>query len=308
MIHSQKNWYSISELTSLWDCTKEDILHFGQSNDLELCFDWKKLVSKLESKYFFNSLLCFIECEFFFGPIGYKRPNVINEVTFAERQLWQLQRITTKEELKEIEDDGFVPHVPVEHHESSMFTRFAAINSELLFDLVDRHITLPHSNDLTLPKRIGFLGGYDFCIFTSKSFILESYELMRLNINDLIVTKMEKLRFESAVKSNILGSKDVQKDQLHLKTVNSGNLLEDDDTPILMVLASSLFDSVWKGLPTDMKKPTKGQLGQYIKTKLGITEQNSIDALIRVSKPDDVLFGGKQNPNLKEWKPKGERK
>jgi hypothetical protein len=91
------------------------------------------------------------------------------------------------------------------------------------------------------------------------------------------------------------------------KTLCIDELLEDNNTPTLMILASSLFDSAWKDLPSDMKKPTKGQLQHFVKTEQGIIESAEVEALIRISKPDDVQFGGNQSATLKPWQPKNKR-
>jgi hypothetical protein len=138
---------------------------------------------------------------------------------------------------------------------------------------------------------------------------------LKKNLQFQLEQALEQLTLEGFNETSTSSSVNASKISLHdsetasimLRRKSTNEILEDEDVPSLMVLASSLFDSVWKDKPDDMKNPTKPQLMHYIKTKQGIVESEAINALIRISRPDKVRFGGKQNPNLKEWKPKGER-
>jgi hypothetical protein len=279
LIELKKNWFSIFELSSIWNCQVTDILHFGQSNQLEICFDWKIFNEKLRSKYFFGCLACFIEGEeFFFGPMGYKRFKVIEEVSFKEQQLWQLQRLCTIEELEEIKDYEFVPYEPVEHSETSLFTRFVAINSELLFNSGTDQIVLPYSNDLTAPWRLGFLGDFDFCIFTSKSTDFNKSPPFQLNIDDLIVTKMEKERFESN-----LGNKESKS-----QTLTNLFIPNENRTKWLIILGEAINTHFSKDRARD---PKKNVVVEWIKAeavKNGINPSDNIaNAIFTIIKPED---------------------
>jgi hypothetical protein len=83
-------------------------------------------------------------------------------------------------------------------------------------------------------------------------------------------------------------------------------MFQEDSVPDSLYFAYSLFEEVWQNSPSDMKKPTKPQLIKYMEDK-GIKEQTNIDAIIRVSTPNGISFGGKQKPELKSWVPKSER-
>lgn len=138
---------------------------------------------------------------------------------------------------------------------------------------------------------------------------------LKKNLQFQLEQALEQLTLERFNETSTSSSANTSKISLHdsetasimLRRKSTNEILEDEDIPSLMVLASSLFDSAWKDKPDDMKNPTKAQLMHYIKTKQGIVESEAINALIRISRPNEVRFGGKQNPNLKEWKPKGER-
>lgn len=84
------------------------------------------------------------------------------------------------------------------------------------------------------------------------------------------------------------------------------SIYNEDDVPDLLYLAHSLFDEAWRNFPKDMNKPSKEQLSEILKIK-GITEAASIDAIIKVSTPNNVVLGGKKRPGFIEWKPKNKR-
>ncbi|GAA6183765.1 hypothetical protein [Aliiglaciecola sp. NS0011-25] len=85
------------------------------------------------------------------------------------------------------------------------------------------------------------------------------------------------------------------------------NLIEAEETPDYLYLAYDVFLAAWKDLPVNMKRPTKSQLTDYLMAK-GIKEQTTIDAIIKVSTPDEITLGGKQKPDLVEWLIKSKRK
>ena len=121
-----------------------------------------------------------------------------------------------------------------------------------------------------------------------------------LNVRELL-NAQEKFRKENSFAniSKIIGAKTNGSDSL--KT-----LFEADETPSFLYWAYDVFLNAWHELPSDMKKPTKEQLTIYLKAK-GLSEIASIEAIIKVSTPDKFSLGGKQKPELKNWKPKNER-
>jgi len=53
-----------------------------------------------------------------------------------------------------------------------------------------------------------------------------------------------------------------------------------------------VYDEFWKHLTNEIIKPKKEDLIEFITTKLGITEKTSIEALIKLSTPDNKRLGG----------------
>jgi hypothetical protein len=310
----ERNWYTISDLATIWGCTIKDILHFGQSSELEICFDWKKIESKYEggiqtpiSKIlFFTVHVVFVEGEeWFFSPQTYKRPQVIDEVSFKEyKPLFS--------SIRNGDDLDYMLYKPLETLETSIFTRFVAINSELLFDTTSDQISLPYSDDVMLSHRLGSLGDFDFCIFCNEGTNFNQKAPFQLNYNDLIVTKMEKLRFELTLesqvdKTNLKTGLLISNENLAKESVAMKDLLDEEDIPNLLYFAYSLYEQAWKSLPIDMNRPNKPQLSKLL-NEMGITAQKTIDSIIKVSTPNNVVLGGKSKSNLKSWTPISKRK
>jgi hypothetical protein len=93
------------------------------------------------------------------------------------------------------------------------------------------------------------------------------------------------------------------------KLVNSDQLkalFSHDNLPDDLYFAFSLFNEAWRDIPPDMKKPTKEQLTSQL-TQKGLSIKKTIDAIIKVSTPNNVNLGGKQKSDLKDWAPKDER-
>jgi hypothetical protein len=158
----------------------------------------------------------------------------------------------------------------------------------------------------------GYLSAY--CLVIIENIFIEKQRVF-IALDKLLITHNERIRFEKH--NEISNHQPSNKELLNKKMethrsikeeVPVRDLSETDEVPTLMILASSLFDAAWKDIPSDMKKPTQKQLEHYIKTRQGITNKADIKALMRISKPDNVDFGGKQKPELTEWKPKNERK
>jgi hypothetical protein len=88
--------------------------------------------------------------------------------------------------------------------------------------------------------------------------------------------------------------------------VSVRDIFSEDDIPDLLYLALSLFEQAWKDLPSDMNKPNKTQLTKLLK-EMDVTEQKTIDSLIKVSTPNNIILGGRAKLNLKDWKPMSKR-
>jgi hypothetical protein len=80
----------------------------------------------------------------------------------------------------------------------------------------------------------------------------------------------------------------------------------DEDIPDLLYFAYDLFCEVWRDLPLNMNKPSRDQLVQLLRTK-GIKEPSFIQAVIKVSTPNDVVLGARKKSDFVDWKPKGQR-
>jgi hypothetical protein len=78
---------------------------------------------------------------------------------------------------------------------------------------------------------------------------------------------------------------------------------QQDNIPTNLYMSYSLFTDVWERLPDDMNKPTKSELQKYLFDK-GFRDKNqqvTINAIIKISTPDDRSFGGKKKANLRPW-------
>lgn len=91
------------------------------------------------------------------------------------------------------------------------------------------------------------------------------------------------------------------------RTFSLKELFEAEEAPTMLYWAYDVFLAAWQALPVDMKKPTKPQLIEYLREK-GISEISTINAIIKVSTPDNITLGGNQKADLKEWQPKYARK
>ena len=78
--------------------------------------------------------------------------------------------------------------------------------------------------------------------------------------------------------------------------------LDEDEIPDLLYYALSLYKEAWRGLPSNMRTPIKSELETVLKEK-GLTKPAHIDAVIKVSIPNGITLGGKQSPELTDWKP-----
>ena len=81
---------------------------------------------------------------------------------------------------------------------------------------------------------------------------------------------------------------------------------ESDDIPTNLYLAYSVFKEVWNDIPENMRNPTKIQLTEYLQEK-GINVAADIEAIIRLSKPNHVKFGGHGDSSKMKWRPKHQR-
>ena len=81
---------------------------------------------------------------------------------------------------------------------------------------------------------------------------------------------------------------------------------ESDDLPTNLYLAYSVFKEVWNDIPHGMRSPTKVQLTEYLQQK-GVNVAADIEAIIRLSKPDHVKFGGHGDSSKMKWRPKHQR-
>ncbi|NQZ09423.1 MAG: hypothetical protein HRT35_19900 [Algicola sp.] len=81
---------------------------------------------------------------------------------------------------------------------------------------------------------------------------------------------------------------------------------EADDIPTNLYLAYGIFKDVWSNIPQDMRSPTKAQMIDYLKTR-GVSVAADVEAIIRLSKPDDVTFGGHGDASKLKWKPQNKR-
>lgn len=81
---------------------------------------------------------------------------------------------------------------------------------------------------------------------------------------------------------------------------------ESDDIPTNLYLAYSVFKEVWNDIPENMRNPTKIQLTEYLQQK-GVNVAADIEAIIRLSKPDHVKFGGHGDSSKMKWRPKHQR-
>ncbi len=79
-----------------------------------------------------------------------------------------------------------------------------------------------------------------------------------------------------------------------------GRYLQDDNLPNALYLAYGLYDEIWNGLPETMSQPTKQQLHEHLEQK-GVASKSEREAIIKVSTPDDIIFGGHADKTKIAW-------
>jgi hypothetical protein len=275
----KKDWYNINEIAKLWSCSKEDILHLGMCNKLELCFDWKKLESKQRIAHgrYITPHFVFVDLATFVGST-IKHPDVISELNFESYNPGSF--LTPSDDDEEL---LFEILKPSNSSKNSILARFCALEQSLLFNITNGLITLPSSTDHVFPKIIGHLSGHQgYIVETHLNKSNETIEYL-LCPDDLVITAKEKERYEGS------------NEELTVK-----HLFEKDSIPTNLYLAYQLFNEIWDILPKDMNRPSKLQLQQYLEQK-GVKEKNSIDAIIKSSTPDRITLGGKRKQELKPF-------
>ena len=185
----QKHWYTVKELSDKWQCPISDLIHYAQTGELEVCADWKELTEKFNSFHhdlMFGERAVFIEQqEYYFSEPEFKRPEVISGIKFKESLFPILA-------LKEAKSKDVIIYEPDLNENSPAISRLIALDSELFFHIYDDHLWLPASSSPDLPRRIGFLSDFDFCLFS------ETLKGMSLSLDSIVVTKAEIDKLESA--------------------------------------------------------------------------------------------------------------
>jgi hypothetical protein len=124
----------------------------------------------------------------------------------------------------------------------------------------------------------------------------KNYEVIAIEV---LESKLDRhINLKNALKKNPMENE--------AKVIPSTNLTGGQDIayPEDLERAINVYKNVWAMLPDDMQKPSKPQVENYIR-ELGFTgSKKLLNAVILVSKPTDVTFGGKQNPDLKPWSQK----
>jgi hypothetical protein len=80
-----------------------------------------------------------------------------------------------------------------------------------------------------------------------------------------------------------------------------------EDIPKLLKLAYQIYKDVWCDIPKGMRNPTKEQLKDHMKEAFKSITNVDIDAMIRLSLPDKISFGGHGDKSKKKWMPKEKR-
>ncbi|WP_197469470.1 hypothetical protein, partial [Oleiphilus sp. HI0125] len=67
--------------------------------------------------------------------------------------------------------------------------------------------------------------------------------------------------------------------------------------PESIQIAADVYEQCWHDLPSEMKRPSKKDLHDYIESRHKINQKSVIDAIIKVSVADDMKLGGKPAEN-----------
>jgi len=277
-------WHSILSVCKRWNCDTFDIMHLAETDQLSLFINWHKL----EERYF-PSEFYFVERKGFARNVGGKS-DFLDDLHFSGS------------------DDFDIANRDKCHpYSKSPLRCLGYLSSHVVKLLSDKEVVGLEGYKLS-EIRDGrryqideysintgiFMGDYELiCRLRDKDSI-------SIGISDLVITVEELARFECIQKNESKFEQPLNKPNSLIELINK------DDTPNSLYFAYTLFEEAWKDLPANMKKPTKPQLSEHLKTK-GITETTVIDSIIKVSTPNNVTLGGKQKPELSEWKPKNER-
>jgi len=90
-------------------------------------------------------------------------------------------------------------------------------------------------------------------------------------------------------------------------TIKEETLDFDDDTPDRLYTAESLYKQVWQGFDPNTTNLPKREEVVKIARELDVTEPKDIDAVIRVSMPNGIVFGGHKSPDKENWASLSER-
>lgn len=168
-----------------------------------------------------------------------------------------------------------------------------SLDSELYF----------HEDDLN--EEVAYMDSYAQYLLNAFPYLDES--ALKESLSGVVF--LRKSEIKRSKKAEVNGGSENGQDSEHADQNYQNELLglDEEEIPDRLYLALSLYKEAWHHLPDNMRPPTKPELETVLKEK-GLTKSAQINAIIKVSTPNGVELGGKQNPKLTPWKPLYKRK
>jgi hypothetical protein len=282
----KRYWHSINQMAINWSCTIDDILHMAQTEQIQLCIDWKKLDKDFEHwsfRFIYDPS---------FKPTQGHLPVTNQEILFTKAISFD----TNFDEL--FLPKSTTPLANLTACPKDLLNKLSA-NSVCYFDT--HNSTTEETGDLGQVVKHFYeveLDLYlsDYQLFAHGEISHEEHKLpqhINITMHDLVITDEEITRLEA------LYNMEQKKGEIVSSIITHD--FEAEEIPDSLYHAYSLFKDIWCKLPNDMNNPTKSDLDYHVKNEQGIINKALRDAIIKVSKPNDIKLGGKSKSNLKPF-------
>ncbi len=243
----KKYYYSLNEISNLLDLTIDDLMHYGITGQLGMCFDW----ASINSDIILNNL-----------PL---------KLTFEYK--------------------GYPAHLWQNAVDDMLNSALTENPSERVFPLSIEQLSVINKHGFIKLKN-----GLDDCGQTLEIIKMDDgkhVEYPTLTINDIVVVSYWYEQFSKNFQLDIPDEP---------ACIDIGTVFEDDDIPDNLYFAISLNKEVWP-IPDNMNLPSKSELGELLLIKDPSLCKADLDAIIRLSTPNDIRLGGKRKNDKIDFVP-----
>ncbi len=241
--------YSLLEVSTLLDLTIDELMHYGITGQLGMCFDWALIKSEIS----INNLPLKLTFEFESHP-RHEWQSSVNDTLASDHIDYPNGRL-----------------FPLSTGLLSVIFKYGFIKLKYAYDDFD---------ECTL-KIIKI----DDCD--------EQAEYPNLKLSDIVITSISYANFVKKIKLN---------EPVEFSAHGAQAIFDDDNVPNKIYFAHGLNKEVWP-IPDNMNLPSKSQLEELLKQKDPDLYQADVDAIIRLSLPDNIKLGGKPKKDKIDFVP-----